>query len=618
MEEKLLTDEQLNNFQEMFFRSTKFIGGSDYFSTTINKKKISDIINDFNYSIYNNSSKEKFVFNVFTSKEKKQLVEKLKAKLPQKNKFCPNFSILESSNSIILITRKKDNRNNNIKLLNTSIFELILKYKNDNLALSWFKFENSDFDNNFDLIDCNEYYVYGLLSISSIQVQKDISLKNEEFLPEVNWFGELDKKEYGENDDFGNIDKKLENEVSIISSKIFLSVINEIKSGIFIFDINNELFNYNDSFMNLFNLTRKQTVNFTIYDVIELIAKSFKSSGKVRDELYFSLNKNYFSSYEKQSSKINTLFKSIRVKKNDDVLKSNSNNEIESFNNFIYVWFFSDKTEKKQLQHNLKKFKSKNSKLEQELSNIKNKYLQCSKMAELGQLISGIAHEINTPLGAIYCNIDLFTRQFSIIKELVSSSDIDHSKKEKLMKYIDNLFTLNKVSKNASERILEIVEGLKITARKGKLVKTKIDIEKAINITLSVIRHEVKNANVIKEYSNISPIYGYQGQLNQVFTNLLVNASHAIEKNNGKIIIKTSEDKTSVRISIIDNGLGIHPKKIKKIFKKGYTTKKEGVGTGLGLSIVSEIVKNHQGSIEVDSELNKGTTFTITLPKSRL
>ena len=138
------------------------------------------------------------------------------------------------------------------------------------------------------------------------------------------------------------------------------------------------------------------------------------------------------------------------------------------------------------------------------------------------------------------------------------------------------------------------------------------DINKELNLTLDLIRHETKNRiEVIKNYSDIPKIKCYPNMLNQVFMNILVNACQAI-KDKGKIYISTKFNKNNLIIEIQDTGIGIKDKD--KIFMAGYTTKGVGVGTGLGLAICSKIIAKHNGKIDVESTINKGSKFIITIP----
>jgi len=172
----------------------------------------------------------------------------------------------------------------------------------------------------------------------------------------------------------------------------------------------------------------------------------------------------------------------------------------------------------------------------------------------------------------------------------------------------------NRVIDNGSERVTTIVRRLRSFARLDEADLKTVDIHEGLEDTLTLIHHEIKhNLSVIKNFGDIPPVACYPGRLNQVYLNLLINAKQAI-KENGEITITTSQKKGNVQIEFKDNGNGIPKDKLKKVFDPGYTTKGVGVGTGLGLSIVYQIIEDHKGTITVDSEVGRGTTFTIIFP----
>jgi len=242
--------------------------------------------------------------------------------------------------------------------------------------------------------------------------------------------------------------------------------------------------------------------------------------------------------------------------------------------------------------------------------------IQQEKMAALGMLVAGIAHEMNTPIGTINSNADTLGRSIEIIKAAIDKESTPDSVRSdtrlnRALQLLDDIAGINKI---ACERIVAIVGSLRNFARLDEAELQIVDLQEGIESTLTLVRHELKNRiQVVKEYGEIPRVRCHPNQINQVFMNLLVNASQAI-KGEGEIAIKTFRKGDIVGVRISDSGVGIPPETLSKIFDPGFTTKGVGVGTGLGLSICFKIAEDHDGSIEVESELGKGTTFTLLLP----
>lgn len=232
-----------------------------------------------------------------------------------------------------------------------------------------------------------------------------------------------------------------------------------------------------------------------------------------------------------------------------------------------------------------------------ELKDTQLKLINSEKMASLGQLVAGVAHEINTPVASIKSNNE-------ITKKLITKIDDTQTK--------DLLKEINEIDTEAIERINRLVISLRKFVRLDEAELQEADINKEIDLTLDLIRHETKNRiNIIKNYSKLPPIKCYPNMLNQVFMNILVNAAHAI-KEKGTITIDTKYKNNNLVVKIKDTGCGI--KEPDKIFFAGYTTKSSGVGTGLGLAISQKIIEKHNGKINVKTKLNEGSEFCITIP----
>lgn len=233
----------------------------------------------------------------------------------------------------------------------------------------------------------------------------------------------------------------------------------------------------------------------------------------------------------------------------------------------------------------------------EELKDTQLKLINSEKMASLGQLVAGVAHEINTPVASIKSNNE-------ITKKLISQ--IEDKEISELLQEV------NEIDTEAIARINRLVISLRKFVRLDEAELQEADINKEIDLTLDLIRHEIKNRiEVVKNYSELPPIKCYPNMLNQVFMNILVNATHAI-KDTGIITIDTSYEDNNLIVKIKDNGCGI--KEPDKIFFAGYTTKGVGIGTGLGLAISQKIIEKHKGKITVKTKLNKGSEFIITIP----
>ncbi len=261
--------------------------------------------------------------------------------------------------------------------------------------------------------------------------------------------------------------------------------------------------------------------------------------------------------------------------------------------------------------------------------------VQSEKMASLGQLAAGVAHEINNPVAFVLSNLRAFSDYMTTYRELLFQYDklsaavkagnnsdcqkimeqIDQmQKKESLQNLLDDTGQLLTECQDGMLCIKEIVEGLKSFARADDAEPKEVNINENIETTLKLVRNEIKyRCEVHKNFGEIPPVSCYPGQLNQVFANLLVNAAQAIPEK-GDIFIETEATDTHVVIRISDTGVGIPPENLPKLFTPFFTTKPTGIGTGLGLAISYRIIQRHKGTIEATSREEGGTTFTIRLP----
>lgn len=255
----------------------------------------------------------------------------------------------------------------------------------------------------------------------------------------------------------------------------------------------------------------------------------------------------------------------------------------------------------------IQQLNKKNKKLEKTLTELKETQIQLintEKMASVGQLVSGVAHEINTPLASISSNSNL-------INKIISKGDTLDTPQLSLLK------ELNDLDIEAAQRISNIVKSLKRFVRLDEAEFQAADINNEIDLTLKLTAHEFKNnIKIIKNYSKLPPVNCAVNMLNQVFMNLFVNAAHSIydKGSSGEITVTTSHDDKNLCVKIKDNGMGMNSDVQNKIFNVGFTTKKIGIGTGLGLSISKKIIELHKGSISFVSKEGIGTEFTILIP----
>jgi signal transduction histidine kinase len=287
----------------------------------------------------------------------------------------------------------------------------------------------------------------------------------------------------------------------------------------------------------------------------------------------------------------------------------------------------TDITVLKRMEEDLKAKGIEQQQLINELSTAHEQLLQSEKMASIGQLAAGIAHEINNPVGFVNSNlgalknyvhtlldvIDLYEKAVAPHPELSTQlaglraqADLDFLKQD--------LVDLVHESMDGLKRVRDIVQALKDFSHAGETEWQVADLHQGLDSTLNIVGNEIKyKARVDKQYGTLPPVTCLASQLNQVFMNLLVNAAHAM-RDEGVITLRTGAADGWVWIEVEDNGTGIAPENLKRIFEPFFTTKPVGSGTGLGLSLSYGIVKRHGGRIDVTSTLAQGTRFTVHLP----
>ncbi|HEV2110285.1 MAG TPA: ATP-binding protein [Gammaproteobacteria bacterium] len=262
--------------------------------------------------------------------------------------------------------------------------------------------------------------------------------------------------------------------------------------------------------------------------------------------------------------------------------------------------------------------------------------IQSEKMASLGQMVAGVAHEINTPLGYVKNNMEMMEMFFesthgllkncdSLVTALVSPLTTEEELQANLRGVselkeglsatnADDLARLFTDTHFGIDRISEIVMNLKNFSRLDRAMVADVDINECLDSSLLLARNVLKNkVEIVRQYGQLPRISCMPSQLNQVFLNLLTNAAQAIEER-GRILVRTEADGEWLRVTVQDTGKGIPAEVLPKIFDPFFTTKSVGQGTGLGLSISYDIVKQHGGDIRVTSQPGKGARFTVQLP----
>ncbi len=242
--------------------------------------------------------------------------------------------------------------------------------------------------------------------------------------------------------------------------------------------------------------------------------------------------------------------------------------------------------------------------------------MQSEKMASLGMLTAGVAHEIKHPLNATTANMDSIKKIIDQFSEHINQVQLDENIKKEFNQIRENIKSLIAASYVGIIRTAGVIADLCAFARSDEPEMVMTDVNRHIDSTLNLLSSEIKsNITIVKEYGDIPQLLCHPGKINQVIMNILVNAIYALQTTrDSHIIIKTEKSHDSIKISIKDNGPGMKQEVLEKLFTPFMTTKIEGMGSGLGLFISNNIIKEHHGKINVLSELGEGTEFIITVP----
>ncbi len=402
--------------------------------------------------------------------------------------------------------------------------------------------------------------------------------------------------------------------------------------GILVVDEVATIISYNQRFIELFHIPTDMVSAKNDMPVLQLV------TSQIADPEVFLERVNYLYEHREEKSQEEILLKDGRVLDRYSSPMFGSNGKY-----YGRVWYFRDITERKHAEQSIinraRQLENANAELRtvtqelevayNELKAAQSRILQQEKMASIGQLAAGVAHEINNPIGFINSNLatlnkyvgklfDFMTTQEEILVKSATADDLqqvaDKRRKIKLDYITNDIGDLINQSLDGTERVRKIVQDLKSFSRVDDAEKKMANINAGLESTINMVWNELKyKVTLHKELGDIPQIKCYPGRLNQVFMNLLVNAGHAI-KTQGDITIKTCEKDGHIIISISDTGCGIPQEAVKRIFEPFFTTKEVGKGTGLGLSIAYDIIKNHRGEIVVESTAGQGATFSIKLP----
>lgn len=272
--------------------------------------------------------------------------------------------------------------------------------------------------------------------------------------------------------------------------------------------------------------------------------------------------------------------------------------------------------------------------LNTQLASAQEHLIQSEKLASIGQLAAGVAHEINNPIGYIFSNFGTLEKYLHDVFEILQSymnaetaiqapevlATLGQLKTDMDLDFLmEDIPVLMRESKEGIVRVRKIVQDLKDFSHVDATQEWQFaDINQGIESTLNVVNNEIKyKANVVRELGELPEVECMASQINQVVMNLVVNAAHAIGPQRGTITVRTAVVENNLVLEVQDDGCGIPKEVLPRIFDPFFTTKPIGKGTGLGLSLSYGIIQKHHGTIEVASECGKGTTFRVTIPVSQ-
>jgi two-component system, NtrC family, sensor kinase len=236
-----------------------------------------------------------------------------------------------------------------------------------------------------------------------------------------------------------------------------------------------------------------------------------------------------------------------------------------------------------------------------------------ARLATLGMMVAGLAHEINTPLGALNSNHDVLRRALNRLQLILEDEVVEPHELEEVRRVVRAIDGILQVNDMAVERMKSLIGGLRNFGRVDRAEIDVTDLHEGIESTLQIVAHELKPLRIVREFGRLPRVECLPHQINQVVMNLLLNARHATA-DDGTITVRTWAEEDVACIEISDTGTGMTADTVARIFEPGFTTKGGRIGMGLGLIISRQIMDRHNGSLAVRSEPGQGSSFTVRLP----
>jgi two-component system, NtrC family, sensor kinase len=236
-----------------------------------------------------------------------------------------------------------------------------------------------------------------------------------------------------------------------------------------------------------------------------------------------------------------------------------------------------------------------------------------ARLVSLGMLVAGLAHELNTPLGALNSNHDVLRRALNKLQDILADEVVEPHELDEVRRIVRAVDGILKVNDMAVDRMSGLVRSLRSFGRLDRAEIDFVNLHEGLDSTLAIIAHELRGVTLEREYGELPPVECHALQVNQVFMNLILNARQATS-DGGTITIRTTTDATHATIQVEDSGKGIPAELLERIFEPGFTTKDGRIGMGLGLAICQQIVEQHGGELAVTSRPGQGSTFSLRIP----